>query len=188
MSSRLILYPVVKSDVSEKTQIPYQALIDRLYDIGMIGQAVEHLAENRYLIGDHFLQYITFMGCAPAIELVPGEGKSSDFCHLEICQGNSKLKFIADEVLANPRCTECKTNVINWQEQMMNWEDGVLIRCPECDASLQPQKLNWRRAAGFVSQHIAIHGIYPKEALPTEALINKLQATFSLNWDYFYAR
>ena len=192
MSSRLILYPVIDPLMLEQQSVPYEELVTQLRAMGMIGSDLEYTKhqqyQNRYLIGDHFLQYITFMGCAPAIELAPGKDNGTDFCHLELSKEDHQLRFIADTVLANPRCTECKLPIKNWQEQMAGWEYGRTIRCSECDVSLQPQKLNWRRAAGFVGQYITIHGVYPKEALPTEALINKLHSTFLFDWDYFYVR
>jgi len=182
MSSRLILYPVNQLDVSN------DKIVETLHQLGMISSGIEHAGDNRYLIGARFLQYITFMGCAPAIELAPLENGSSEFCHVEIGQQEKSLKFIADDTLANPRCPECKESISNWQEQMHNWQAGDLMSCPNCRAKLAPENLNWRRAAGFVQQYVAIHGVYPKEALPTEALLNKLEDVFGCSWDYFYAR
>lgn len=188
MSSRLILYPVITAQNSGNISIPTDGLVEVLQDLGMISSAIDKAGVNRYLIGARFLQNITFMGCAPAIELAPVEDGSSDFCHLEIGQMGASLRFIADDLLANPRCTKCKQSISNWQEQMQDWRAGVDISCPNCGAKLDPQELNWRRAAGFVQQYVAIHGVYPKEALPTEALLNKLESAFACSWDYFYAR
>ena len=55
-----------------------------LRQAGLIGNLWGEEAQHRYLIGERFLQLVSFLGCAPAIELQPPATGVGEFCHVGI--------------------------------------------------------------------------------------------------------
>ncbi len=190
MSARLILHPKA-GDFTPDVANEVTAALQRC---GFIGEPFSPAGEKNevqhYLIGEHFLQLVTFMGCAPAIELSPPAGGSLDFCHVGISPLYAQPRFLFDAVLATPRCPHCRKVIRDWQSQAGHWQSGALsaFACADCGESLLAHQLNWRRAGGFARLHVSVFGIYPREAIPTDPLLKALAATTDGDWDYFYAR
>ncbi|MCG6887581.1 MAG: phage terminase large subunit family protein [Proteobacteria bacterium] len=185
MSASLILHPAdpdyAPASVSDLAQM--------LHEIGLIGTAWGEPAAQRFLIGEHFLQLVSFMGCAPAIELAPGN-MEQPFCHAGISPITSTPTYLADSRDVVPRCPHCRQRIETWPDWIEAWQGDRNFRtgCPACHVNLSPLELDWRHAAGFARVFISIFNIYPREALPTEALLIKLQQATAQTWNYFYQR
>lgn len=185
MSASLLLYPAdpdfAPASVDDLAYI--------LRDMGLIGEAWGEPDARRYLIGEHFLQLVSFLGCAPAIELAPG-AEGAAFCHIGISPVTPAPEFRADNRDVMPRCPHCRQRLAGWPAWIEGWQrdPGYRSRCPECDTSLSPMELDWRESAGFGRIFVSIFNVYPREALPTEALLNRLQQATAQAWRWFYQR
>ena len=186
MSARLILHvrdpAYVPASVAEMEQV--------LLQLGLIGKAWGDNAQHRYLIGERFLQLVTFLGCAPAIELEPPANGNSEFCHVGISDIYPAPRFMADTRGVLPRCPHCRKRYADWQFAIQCWQTDPVYRtqCPACQRSLSPMELDWCQSAGFGHFFISIYNIYPREAIPTEALLLALSKLTDQLWDYFYTR
>ena len=55
-----------------------EQLMGILLQIGLLGEPVNTDQNQRFFVGPNFLQHISFMGCAPAIEFQPTEPKQEN--------------------------------------------------------------------------------------------------------------
>jgi hypothetical protein len=186
MSARLILH------VRDPDYVPSSVRqIERvLQEVGLIGEPWGEASQQRYLIGECFLQLITFLGCAPAIELEPPTNGNTEFCHVGISDFYISPRFLADTQNVLPRCPHCRKRFEGWQDAIQQWQDDPTYQaqCPACQMNLSPTELDWRQSAGFGRLFISIFNIYPREAIPTEALLHTLDQLTDQTWDYFYLR
>jgi hypothetical protein len=161
-----------------------------LLQVGLIGKAWGDGAQHRYLIGGHFLQLVTFLGCAPAIELEPPANGDAEFCHVGISEISPVSRFMADSQGVLSRCPHCRKRYEDWQSAIQYWhtDSAYQTQCPACRKSLSPMELDWCQSAGFGHFFISIFNIYPREAIPTEALLLALRKATNQTWDYFYTR
>jgi hypothetical protein len=186
MSARLILH------VRDPDYVPSSvAQIERvLQEVGLIGKPWGEASQQRYLIGERFLQLVTFLGCAPAIELEPPTNGNAEFCHVGISGLYPSARFMADTQGVLPRCPHCRKRFDDWQSAIQQWQDNPAYQaqCPACQMSLSPTELDWRQSAGFGRLFVSIFNIYPREAIPTEALLHTLGKATDQAWNYFYLR
>ncbi len=184
MSASLILHPV---DPFYAPATP-EVIVRLLREVGLIGDAWQAGPAQRYLIGEHFLQLITFMGCAPAIELAPPAGADTGFCHVSLDPLYDSPQFRADKQAVHPRCPACRARLGDWPERVQAWQtdSGAADACGACGQTLQLPQIDWRHSAGCARLFVNIHDIYPREALPTEALFNALHKASGQSWNYFY--
>lgn len=186
MSARLILH------VRNPTYAPESVtqIETLLREVGLIGKPWGAVSEQRYLIGEKFLQLVTFLGCAPALELEPPSDGDNEFCHVGISQIYPTAHFIADVQGVLPRCPHCRKRINDWQSIIRHWQDNAAYQahCPACQKDVLPSEMDWRQSAGFGRFFVSIFNIYPREAIPTEALLTTLQEHTQQSWDYFYLR
>ena len=186
MSASLVLHvrdpAYVPASVADIEQV--------LVKVGLIGTAWGDSTQRRYLIGEHFLQLVTFLGCAPAIELEPPVNGHAEFVHVGISDIYPAPQFIADSQDVLPRCPYCRKRYKDWQSAIQSWQIDATYQtqCPTCHERLSPMQLDWRQSAGFGHFFISIFNIYPREAIPTEALLRALNKATDQSWDYFYIR
>ena len=116
-----------------------------LLQLGLIGKAWGDGAQHRYLIGERFLQLVTFLGCAPAIELEPPANGDSEFCHVGISDLYPAPQFMADAQDVLPRCPHCRKRYADWQFAIQSWrtDPAYQAQCPACQQSLSPMELDW---------------------------------------------
>ena len=186
MSASLVLH------VSDPAYIPASVadMEQVLLQVGLVGKAWGDSSEQRYLIGERFLQLVTFLGCAPSIELEPAANGDSEFCHVGISDICVAPRFVADTQDVLPRCPHCRKRYADWQSAIQSWrtDHAYQTECPACQQSLSPMDFDWRQSAGFGHVFIFIFNIYPREAIPTEALLLALGKATDQTWDYFYIR
>jgi hypothetical protein len=162
-------------------------IISALRETGFIGKQwnnPESVQGKRYLIGDSFLSLVTFMGCAPAIELAPLEDapESTEFCHVEVEEIKSEVEFIrgSDHIIS--RCPHCRQRHADWK----NIPENLSYACDKCKVETPLSEYDWKNTAGVGRFFISLHGIYPQEALPTSNLLQTLEKISGTEWDYFY--
>ena len=162
-------------------------IIEALQGIGFIGEkwkSPETVVGERYIIGQSFLSLVTFMGCAPAIELEPlsDEPESTEFCHIEIEDIKSNVEFVRGSEHIISRCPHCRQRHADWKIIPENLSHA----CDKCKVESHLSKYDWKNTAGTGRFFISLHGIYPQEALPTSSLLQTLEKISGTEWTYFY--
>lgn len=163
------------------------AIIHALQENGFIGdkwRSPDSVTAERYLIGDAFLSLVTFMGCAPAIELEPIADKpaSTDFCHIEISEIHQHPEFIRGSEYIISRCPHCRQRHANWA----TLPASLSYTCDNCHVESHLSRYDWKNTAGCARFFIHLHGIYPQEAIPTPHLLKIFEMITGTQWQYFY--
>jgi hypothetical protein len=182
-TGRLILTP------EDPYFVPPQpdAILSSLREIDLIGSPLENGQGN--LLGEAFMQLVTFMGCSPAIQLEPGKAGEA-FCHL-LSQGPyPKPRLIEGKNTQPPRCSACRKRINDWRTLFQDWsekEAGWTFSCPHCHQHQDPAKLDFRQSAGCGRFFLSIENIFPQEAIPSPSLLKTLQQESEMQpWCYFY--
>lgn len=180
----LVFYPRALDYQTKDTE----QLISRLQTDGFIGNFFESQGQTGYLIGEDFLKLVTFLGCAPHIEVTPPEHKKDwgNFCYIEIKLFQHPRYF---KGLNKPKCScpHCKSRIVQALPDMEQWTVGAQqLVCPKCQQSTLTEQLNWRHGAGFGQFFIVVNSVYPNEAVPTDKLMGLLKSANNETWDYFY--
>ena len=151
--------------------------------IGFLSLEDKGLDTGYYLTGENFLQQITFMGCSPYLKIYPDDENDTDFCSVFIPATSQTAKLITSKQARCPFCPQCKKTL---PVDMSILIAKTVLSCPNCQCHLRADELDWRRNAGFVNFAIVISNIFPKEAIPTEGLLNGLSQITGGEWKFFY--
>ena len=173
----LFLYPDISDFVSEDSS----AFIAALQQINFISQAVDNTETHHYFTGNKFLDYIAYMGCAPAIQFE--ENENNHFCFVKILNFTSATLIHSQQQARAPHCPECQKSVNNWQNSITS----TTLQCHHCGTSSNIGTFNWRKMAGYAKLFIEITDIFPKEAMPQKILLDKLAGMTGVEWSYFYS-
>ncbi|MBI3561056.1 MAG: hypothetical protein HY080_05000 [Gammaproteobacteria bacterium] len=155
--------------------------------LGLVAEACHSRLPDRYRIGPSFLQSVSFLGCAPAVQFEPGQDQA--FIHWEIGPCLATPCWRVDHQRGQPRCPHCRKRLEQWREQ---WpperalQQSLQWLCPHCQRTSPLTQLDWRHTAGYARQFITVLNIYPSEAIPTEAMLTQLLQHTGVAWQYFY--
>lgn len=175
---KLVLYP----DASLPPPEP-EAVLQRLEELGIIGPAFELDGQIHYRTGTTFLDHLTFLGCAPAIELDPPASgmaeaaRAGRFCHIHLHPLAAKPQ-VRHRTGQPPRCRACRCE---FTEGTLGWTPNSFV-CPSCGRHTPADQLNWRQAGGCARLFLDIWGIHTGEAVPGEQLLGRLGPA----WRFFY--
>lgn len=184
--NRLILFPS-QSDYA----VDQQQLVTFLREQHLLGSEIE---PQYYEIGEQFLSLICFLGCSPFIELAPQHKQT--FCYVQLPETEEQPRFIAGKNVKVPRCLSCKAVFSELPAQLNSLLGDVDDKCdvlaertcPACGETFYPAKRNWRKSAVFARTVIVIGNIYESEAVPDATLMDALQASTGVAWQYAYIR
>ena len=86
--------------------------------------------------------------------------------------------------MAKPVCPQCgKRHALTVDTQLFV---DMTLSCPHCQATAALDEWDWREFGGCGRQFFSIVNVYPKEALPTEDLLQQLHEVTGFAWRYFY--
>jgi hypothetical protein len=178
---RLVLVPS-SADWSPES---LQTLALALQDMGLAGP---ELSPGYLAAGGHFLDYLSFLGCAPTVVFEPpsfdaiGSGR---FYHISISSPLSRQVFRCDNLTYRPRCPQCKSELNEWRSW---WGEGSCAEhpCPGCGEVVSPLTINWRRRAGCGRIFIDILGIHAETVKPVPRLFEELERRTGVAWQYFF--
>lgn len=160
--------------------------VNALRKIHLISREINPQEKTHYFTGDKFLDYIAYMGCAPAIqfEARPNDRDSNnDFCFVKTHNYKS-ARFIHSQKQARaPHCPNCKKPVKDWQDS----KTDSIISCNQCSTTSNIEDFNWRKMAGYAQLFVEITDIFPREAIPQQLLLDKLSNITNTGWQYFYS-
>jgi DNA-directed RNA polymerase subunit RPC12/RpoP len=182
-TGRLVLAPVDPYLLPEEPQ----DLLRGLREIGFIDQALNNAPG--YLLGEHFMQLVTFMGCSPSIKLEPPSPGES-FCHLRLDGPYPRPKLMYGKNTQPPRCQSCRKRLNDWRASFATWEEsthGSQTSCPHCGHNQDPMTYDFRQSAGCARLFLLVENIFPQEAIPSPALLTTLKrVTNGADWHHFY--
>ena len=150
-----------------------------LQERGLTGTQLNE-AENSFLVGEKFLDQISFMGCSPNVKL-DDENSDGKFTFIRLTSSPEINALIGKHSFA-PHCPHCKKPEKNWGERLQKNQ----IACSNCQMTSDVWKYNWRKSAGFGRCFIEITDIFPKEAIPQSSLLDALEKQFGPSWSYFF--
>ena len=182
---RLVLHPCNLHDVPSS----WKSIIEALQRAEFLANAWGGGDGKRYLLGEHFVDFITFMGCSPYIALEPPEDGSLDFCHVHFSDIFAEVQFRCASHNVFARCPQCRKRIDGWGEFISRWREdpqSTRVCCDKCGANVSLYDLTWRHTAGFGRMFMDIYSVYPQEGVPTEGLLSLLEAASGSRWGYFY--
>ena len=191
---KLLLHPADPAGPA----IGLDRLAEYLLTIGLIGKPVPLFNGQFYPTGDQFLHLVTFLGCAPTIELDPPADPSEladasaegRFCHIYLTE-SERVLFRADSQTHTARCPQCRKPEPAWETLIQAWQQDPATtgwQCAACGHTGQPTDLQFRKTAGFGKTWIEIRGIYPSEAVPGDTLLAALRALSGCDWNTLYIK
>jgi len=180
INGSLLLYPT-----PAETAVPLPTVIERLRRIGFLG---EPAPAGAFLAGERFLQWVTFMGCAPYLRLAPTHPGDVEYCHIRILGPWDRVHFCSGPNTRAPGCPHCRRRVADWHILLSAiTADPTLERpCPHCGAASKAQDWNWRHQAGFGRLFAQITPVFPGEAVPVDDLLQAIAEPRSAPWRYFF--
>ncbi len=162
---------------------PLPTLITALQEIALISKQINpQKANHHYFIGDRYLDYIAYLGCAPAIQFEANEDNNK-FCFIKIHQHQTATLIYSQKQSKAPQCPHCKKPVKEWE----NTITASTIHCGQCHSTASIEDFNWRKMAGYAQLFIEITDIFPKEAIPQQLLLDKLSNISNVDWHYFFS-
>jgi len=181
---KLVLHPAA----SQVAPTP-AAIIRMLRDIGLIGPCFTLDEQSHFLTGPNFLDGVSFLGCAPSIQLDPpappadhrAEARAGRFCHIQLHTSTDgpQLRYKHDQ---NPRCRRCRADI---PAQLLHATTAEL-RCADCGHTASLSELNWRQSGGLARCFLDIWGIHTAEAVPSDRLLEGLAQLSDGPWQFFY--
>lgn len=163
-----------------------------LHELEIIGEPLPRLAPDAFAADSELMRWISFAGCSPFLRFEPeGEG-DEDFCHVRLSPpAGDRPFFYSGDNTKPPTCPRCRQVVKEWRRLIEERRLGDRIwQCPGCGGATSASALNWRRHGGFACRFVAIHSVFPGEAAPVSALLDRLGRALSdgAAWRYFYLR
>jgi hypothetical protein len=177
---RLVLVPKSPDWISEPL-----TLGQALQGMGLAGA---ELSPGYLAAGERFLDYLSFLGCAPTVVFDPPSPYAigtGEFYHISISSPLSRPAFRCDKLTYRPRCPQCKKDLNEWRTW---WGEGACSEalCPDCDEVISPLSINWRRRAGCGCVFIDILGIHAETVKPVQRLFEELEKRTGVAWQYFF--
>ena len=181
---KLVLHPEV--DMLAPSN---DALVRVLQDLRLIGASFTLDNLTHFYTGPDFLDGISFLGCAPSLQLDPpappadplADARAGRFCHIQL-QAPTSQPRLRLKPGQNPRCRHCRRDLPTHLIQSSN----VAVTCPDCGQSTRPAGLNWRQSGGYARLFLDIWGIHTGEAVPSDRLLDRLGQASGGPWQFFY--
>ena len=177
---QLVLYP-------QDSQWTPDSLEDLCVRLGLAGARIEPADNGRFYIGEQFLQHINFMGCAPAVEFAPQPDQPPDYTRLTFIylpKIHAEAYTVCDLDMARPVCPHCDKRITKPRQHLS--ADQRSLHCPFCATKSALDKFAWREFGAHARTMIGIANVYPKEAIPTEHMLQEMQRLSDTAWAYFY--
>ena len=179
---RLVLTPRLPDWTTDDAGI----IVRALQDIQLIDDSLP--VPGYFSAGPAFLDYLSFLGCAPTVVFEPPASDSigsGDFYHFHIATPSVHSVLRSDGFSYTPKCPGCKEALSSWREW---WPDQKVSEqlCPACGAPVSPEKLNWRRRAGCGRLFIDVLGIHAETVKPVPLLFERLEQVTGTAWQYFF--
>ena len=152
--SRMVLFPA--DPLAAPTDAA--AFVVALTTRGLLG---EPWRDDRFLVGQRFMQDIVFVGCSPFLRVDPRDDLR--FCHLQL-EISEQPRFLRSADAGPPRCAECGAEV--------DERESGNFRCPDCDHELAAWQCRWRPGRAVHARSLlSIWTLQRGDARPTDELL-----------------
>jgi len=169
MSHSLYLHPA-----DPQAEIDVDRLTGRLQTAGFL-ELKDHAPACP---GPRLMEYITYLGCSPALS----SGGVEAGLGLHRFDEPRWLGGDAFDRLRFPGCGHGITDGAALLQGSGEW------RCPDCGNSGRLEDIAWRRSAAQARLFIEIAPVFPREAVPADALLQLLGNASGTDWRWFYSR
>lgn len=157
-------------------------LVDGLRQLGLLGEPLDAPESGAYRVGREFLKLVVFLGCSPYVVLDPDESSEGQAaCSVRLAEYPAVV-FLASHPLPRARCPRCRAP----SELTSTAVHDAPSRCASCGKETALHELDWRQGAGYGSFFVAIDGIHPQEAIPSERLLRELEKFSACAWKFFF--
>ena len=171
-------------------------LAGALAESGFIGAPIgSPLAEREgvYAVGPHFLDLLTFSGCAVSIAAAPANTPTSAsgaaFCSVELSRLAPSPRLLCGRNTRPPRCPVCRERLADWRRLILAApEPPPGVTCPRCGASHPAWAWDWKEQGGFGRRFVLIEEVFPGEAVPTPRLFGVLSGAGGSGWRHFFVQ
>ena len=163
--------------------------IQQCQQMDLLAEPLNSKQNDHFFLGDRFMQYISFVGCSPFLKLKPETEHDNNFCQAMLSMPPSDIHFLSPHPSPIPRCPHCKKPLSQITKILDTWKtnkQNLAVDCQSCQVSTELYQLDWRRSAAFCRFYLAFSHIYPKEAIPSDGLINWLNDYSGQQWRYCY--
>lgn len=127
------------------------------------------------------MAYISFLGCSPGLS----SGEVNTTIRIHQFEQVTAMGGQSVETIRYPGCKHPVNEPVKLLSRIQSEDEWL---CPVCGNQGTPDQINWRKSAGLSTIFIEITSIFPKEAIPTEKLLNLLQNFSHTPWAWFYSR
>ncbi len=164
---------------------PPGGVVEALRGCGFLGAPLE---AGRWRAGEGFFDHLTLAGCSPHLVLEPRAAGDRAFTHLRLLEEAPPRLRVAPH-RGRPRCPGCRAPVPDWKARLAEWRSDATapVECPACGARSAAAELDWRRYGVAAPLLMEITCIWPGEAVPSDALLARLQQATGRPWDYAWA-
>lgn len=146
--------------------------------------------DGAFLVGEQFLNLLSFAGCSVQLELAPNAGNESPFCHVRLTGPFEHPRLMQGRNTRPPRCPSCRAALQDWGEsvEMTARAQAGALTCPACGHRDPPWDWDWKGNAGFGRFFIEVEEVFPGEATPAPTLMEILTRATASPWRYFYVQ
>ena len=142
---------------------------------------------DAFYTGERFLEHIAYMGCSPAVQFEASDDSDS-FCHVRLHQYDEAVLIVNRKQSRPPHCPRCNKPVRSFDiEHQGEQASPQQIRCESCHETSPTAEFNWRKMGGYARTFLEVTDIFPKEAIPQQSFLDKLDSITQTHWHYFYS-
>lgn len=170
MSHSLYLYP--SGSLSDEA---LEQLLDSLQDSGFLDG---NGAATALLPGPRLMEFITYLGCSPALSSGGVEAT------LRLHRYGSP-RWLGGDAIDRLRFPGCGHAI---EQGAALLQAGDPWQCPRCGHQGRLEDIAWRKSAARADCFIEIAPIFPREAVPADALLELLKNGSDCDWRWFYSR
>lgn len=177
----LVLTPKDHTEVVDDWSSLHIALTDAEFIKAPLAHA------DGFLVGEQFMELITFLGCMPYIETE--EIPDKEFCYVRFDGPYQQSRLVAGNNTVRPRCPHCRGAIMDWSPIAQAWDNKQMsTACPRCGEHYDAATVNWKENASLGRCFIYAGGIHPSEAVPSERLLQTLAQVSGQEWKWFFVQ
>jgi hypothetical protein len=155
------------------------ALVDGLREKGLVGAAFSWDGDIHYAAGPRFRELLLFRR--------PNESGVDP--HVSIVETSAEPLFLGAGHARPPRCPSCQWMLEDWRSQLRSWQrerQRGHWRCTRCGRLIEVERLDWDHTGGIARYSLDLWGIRHNAAVPSDELLEFLEAATREKWNYFY--
>ena len=166
IDDKLRLYPR-----DPRAEAVERELIERaLMNLGLLGRSIETAsAVSSFRIGERFFDLVSF-----------DPPRADAHCTIELPDAIEEIDFLGGSNVQNPDCPGCGIVIESWAR------NAASITCDACGSNFELWDADWHHSNAFGRTTVDIRGIGLGEAVPSSGLLDALEGTGGVKWDYFY--